>query len=365
VITLQSSLGYSIQIAHGLLSDPATLLPLLAPYGKRFAVICDHNVAPLYGQPLADSVRSAGWQAALFSFPAGEKHKTRETKQDLENRFLQEKLGSDLCVLAIGGGVTTDLAGYVAATYCRGVPLILLPTTLMAMVDASLGGKNGVNVPQGKNLIGTRYPPKQVLIDPATLQTLREQELKEGIVEMIKHGLIANPAYFDFLETYASNILAREENMVTTAIVESCRIKEKIVAEETLEMGKRHLLNLGHTIGHALEHITGYALSHGEAVALGLLVEGQMAQLLGHLEVDALRRIRALIAKYSLPLQLPRPVDFSAIFASMLYDKKTVSGQPRFVMLGSIGSCLPCSGNYCMPVEEALVAKAFDALHGN
>ena len=224
-----------------------------------------------------------GLEAILFSFPNGEQHKSRATKEKLEDQLFEKELGRDICVIALGGGVTTDLGGYLAATYCRGVPLVMMPTSLLGMVDASIGGKTGVNTPYGKNLVGSIYQPKKVLIDPATLQSLPLKELRNGIVEMIKHGLILDRDYFTYLNEHADQLLELDLSILEKAIFESCRIKREIVEQDDRESGKRNLLNFGHTVGHALENLTHYSLAHGEAVAIGILVESHLAVQLGHL----------------------------------------------------------------------------------
>lgn len=191
----------NVEIQRALLADSKLLLDNLKLHGSRFAIIADHHVASLYGQQLCATLSATNVEVSLFSFPAGEKNKTRQTKEFLEDRLFERDLGRDTCLIALGGGVTMDLGAYIAATYCRGVPLILMPTTLLGMVDASIGGKAGVNVPYGKNLVGCLYHPKHILIDPSTLQTLPLKELKNGFVEMIKHALIADSNTLNFCKT--------------------------------------------------------------------------------------------------------------------------------------------------------------------
>lgn len=356
--------SYDIEIHRGILNQQTHYLSSLA---SRFAIITDDKVAHLYGEQLNQSLSSAGLKGHLFTFPNGEQHKTRETKELIENELFKNRLGRDTCVIALGGGVVTDIAGYLAATYCRGVPLVMIPTTLLGMVDASIGGKTGVNVPYGKNMLGCIYQPKKVVIDPATLKSLPKKELANGIVEMIKHGLIADCELFKYLEEHTTQLLALDSAVLEKAIFESCRIKKEIVEQDEKENGKRRLLNFGHTIGHALENLTHYSLSHGEAVAIGILVESYLSMQLGALNQNCFDRIKKILIQYTLPLQLPYQIPIQAVLDMMTLDKKSLKGQPRFVIINRIGSPLAYDSNYCTCVEEPLIRKALqwmnDALY--
>lgn len=347
--------SYEIQIRVGLLD---TLHHHLTAYGSRIAIVSDENTAPLYGKPICQSLLSSGWDVSLFSFPSGEKYKTRAIKEQLEDQFFEKGLGRDTCLLAIGGGVVTDLGGYIAATYCRGIPLIMIPTSLLGMVDASIGGKTGVNVPHGKNMLGCLYPPKKVLIDPSTLQSLPQKEIKNGVVEMIKHALIADQTYFDYLENHADDILSLKADALEKSIFESCRIKKEIVEIDEKGNGKRNFLNFGHTIGHALETLTHYSLGHGEAVAIGILVESHMALQMGYLDQNTFKIIISIFLKYGIPL-LPPKVPISSILHAIKLDKKSINGNPRFVMLKEIGSPL-CHPTFIHPIEEKLIINSLN-----
>jgi len=234
----------------------------------------------------------------------------------------------------------------------------MLPTSLLAMVDASIGGKTGVNVPSGKNMLGCLYQPKKVFIDPMTLQTLGKRELKDGFVEMIKHGLVADSDYFCFLEEQAHNM--SDLKILEKAIFESCLIKKEIVEEDEKEKGKRHLLNFGHTVGHALERETHYELSHGEAVAIGLLVESYLAVQLGYLHASSFERIKNIMRAYAIPLDLPSNISLLALIECMKGDKKSKNGRPRFVLLNEIGSSLSFLEAYCDHVEDSLLQNALE-----
>lgn len=318
-------------IVWGKIKDHLAYIRTLA---SASVVITDDKVKALYADEFKDL------KGHVFSFPHGEQSKTRETKEKLENQLFEHGLGKDTCIVALGGGVVTDMAGYIAATFCRGLPLVMVPTSLLAIVDASIGGKNGVNVPYGKNMLGCIYQPKKIIIDLDTLKTLSKREMANGWVEMIKHGLIDRSDYFEALER---GIALKE------AVLKSCQIKQKIVKEDQVQKGRRDLLNFGHTVGHALEHVTGYALSHGEAVAIGILVEGYLAVQLKTIPPEFLFRMKRCLEQYGLPLEVPEvPVD--AIFQTMERDKKTVNGQIRFVIIGDEPECVP--------VERALVEQA-------
>lgn len=346
---------YEIEIGSGLLYFQEKYLK---PLASKFAIITDDKIALLYGERFQQYLTSSGLEVYLFSFPNGEQHKTRVTKELLENQLFEKELGRDTCVLALGGGVVTDLAGYIAATYCRGVTLLMIPTSLLAMVDASIGGKAGVNVPYGKNMLGCIYQPKKVVIDLHTLKSLPKRELANGVVEMIKHGLIADDKLFTDLERDSDKLLALDSAVLEKVVFESCYIKKEIVEQDEKENGKRRLLNFGHTIGHALERLTQYTLSHGEAVAIGLLVESYLSVKLGILDENSWGRIQKILLQYGLPLQLPFRFPIQTILDAMILDKKSLRGEPRFVMIDAIGSALAYDSHYCTYVEESLIKNA-------
>lgn len=351
---------YEIEIGTGLLNLEPFLFQTFSSLGSRFAIIADEKVAELHGQPLQRLLSGMGLETFLFSFPGGEVNKTRAIKESLENQLFEKKCGRDTCIVAMGGGVSTDLGGYIAATYCRGVPLVVIPTSLLAMVDAGIGGKTGVDVPFGKNLVGCIYQPNKIIVDLSTLQSLPLKELRNGVAEMIKHGLIADKEYFDFLDEHASEILELNCDVLEKAIFKSCRIKMDIVAEDETENGKRRLLNLGHTVAHTLEHLSTYGISHGEAVSIGLIVESLLAVKLGFLNPLALDRIKGILVKYGLPLRPPINFSLSALREAMTLDKKSAMGKPRFPILNEIGSALPCNSSYCMPVDESILVSALE-----
>ncbi len=351
---------YQILFYEGFWGDQAHLHSALSPYGKKIAIITDESVANLYAKNIEFALCHAGFESFVFTFPPGEQNKTRENKAAIEDAMLQKGLGRDIAVLALGGGVVLDLAGYIAATYGRGVPLIMMPTTLLGMVDASLGGKNGVNTLYGKNLIGTVYQPRKVIIDIAFLRSLPSSEIRNGWSEMIKHALIADRAYFDFMFEHCDPLCSLETSQIVPAIHKSCEIKMQIVMQDEHDAGMRNLLNFGHTIGHALEKSSEYTLSHGEAVAIGLAVESYISMLQGKLKAEAFERLLAIISKYRMPLRLPAGITAGAIKKAMAMDKKSLCGQPRFVIIQEIGKTECFDGCYCAPVQEKVIDEAIE-----
>lgn len=330
---------------------------------KNIAIVTHSGRCEEYARKIQQ--RLSGKNCYIFTFEGGEQHKNRKTKEWIEDQLIEKKLGRDTLLIAVGGGVVTDLGGFIAATYCRGIPLIHVPTTLLAMVDASLGGKNGVNVSVGKNMIGTVYQPDKILIDPTVLQTLPLAELRNGIVEMIKHGLICDAAYFEFLKLHCEALLNLDPPILSEAIKRSCEIKLGIVEKDPFEKGLRRLLNLGHTIGHALELISHYTLPHGEAVAIGILAECHLSSELGFFNHSHLDTIRNLFLSYGLPLQLPDDYSFDKLINYLVLDKKSVNSKPRFVLLKDIGEALSFNEQYCYSVENELIQNALEWLKKN
>ena len=330
----------------------------LSSLASRFAIITDDTIAPLYGDQLNQTLLSSGLESYLFSFPHGEKNKTREMKECIENQLFEKGLGQDTCIIALGGGVVTDLGGFIAATYCRGIPLVMIPTTLLGMVDASIGGKTGVNVSYGKNMIGCIYQPKRTLIDPSFLKSLPKKELLNGIVETIKHGIVADSQYIYYHEKHANELLNLDSKVVEKTIIESCRIKIEIVEQDKQKPGKRNLLNFGHTVGHALEQLTNYSISHGHAVAIGILVESYLSVEIGKLSKDSFDRIENILHQYSIPLELSEKFPVKALMDAMCLDKKSLKGVPRFVVIDDIGSSATCNSNYCTDIPPPILNKA-------
>jgi 3-dehydroquinate synthase len=333
-----------------LVSDPfvKTCLTLQAP----IAIITDTHVESRFGNELVAFLKHAGVNVQLFSFPAGEEYKTRETKAMLEDALLSQGFGRDCVIMGLGGGCATDLAGFVAATFTRGVPFYCIPTTLMGMVDASLGGKTGVNTPLGKNLIGAFYPPRQIFMDLATLKTLPEKEWRNGVAEVIKHGLIASPPLFSLMETNRQKWQARDFSFLSDMIFQSCQVKKEVVESDFKEASRREILNFGHTIGHALEALENYQISHGEAIAIGMAMEGWMSVKLGMLDQTIFDQMIHLFKQYGFTLRLPHSLDTDRLKQFMLKDKKVHQGQIRCILLKKIGEAV------CKPISEQLIDEA-------
>ncbi|NNM44328.1 MAG: 3-dehydroquinate synthase [Chlamydiae bacterium] len=350
--------SYDVVIEEGLLSISETLKKYVSPLSSCFAIITDSDVGPLYARKLAEILHTLGFFSKIFTFPAGEKHKTRETKEFLEDQMLESGFGNDACVIALGGGVVSDVAGFLSSTYSRGIPWIIIPTSLLSMVDASIGGKCGVNTPFGKNLIGSVYHPKAVLMDLNVLHTLPLSEYKMGIVEMIKHGLIVEEEYFSFFEKNTKRLLQKEKETLGEAIYKSVCIKALIVQKEEKEKGIRNLLNFGHTVGHALETVSQNQLPHGLAVAMGIIAESYMATRCTSLSEESLERIIRIFHEYELDIFGNHSYSLQEIVQAMKYDKKSKSQVPHFVMIEKIGKSVAFEGKYCAPVDNEIVSSA-------
>jgi 3-dehydroquinate synthase len=332
----------------------ATHLPeLIATHQGPCAIITDATLKKLYAKQLQ------GLDAKVFSIPSGETAKTRETKAYLEDLLLSHHLGRDTLLIGLGGGVICDIVGFVAATYCRGVSLVLIPTTLLAMVDAAIGGKTGVNTPYGKNTIGSFYFPDQVLIDPSFLQTLPKQELRNGLVEVIKYSLIASKPLFVQLQKHINGFASLDVAWIKHLIQKSIRIKGKDIREDPFEQkGRRRILNYGHTIGHALEKLEEYRMPHGQAVAIGMMAAAFMSCEMGFLRFEQLEEIQALFQQYDIPLKLKKTHPIDAFLTGFALDKKAVKGSVRFVLLKEIGAAHPFEGEYCTEVPFPILEKA-------
>jgi 3-dehydroquinate synthase len=345
-----ASKSYPLLIQQGLLSAIASHL---LDGAHKIVIITDSTVQKLYGNSLLDRLKASGKEAHLRSFPAGESSKTRATKEYLEDAMQEISCGRDTLVLALGGGVVLDIAAFTAATYCRGVPFIMLPTTLLAMVDACLGGKAGINTSHGKSLVGTFCHPEAILIDIDTLNTLPKEELSFGFSEVIKYSLIADRDLF---------FLLQESINMAEIIERCCRIKQSVVEADEKEAGLRRILNFGHTIAHALEAASGYTLPHGAAVMLGMACEAKMSCLLGYLAEEEFLAILHLLPSFS-EMKLPKTIRQESLYYHLHRDKKSEKTLPRFVLISEIGKTLVFDGAYCTFVEEKIVNQALDWLY--
>lgn len=348
-VALDHGRGYPVHFVP-LTAVPALLGDAGLPPGRVF-VVTDANVAPLYGGLLEDALRDAGWTPRVEVLPAGERTKSMRHLQHLYDAALGWGIDRTTPVLALGGGVVGDLAGFAAATLLRGLPLVQVPTSLIAQVDSALGGKTGLNHAVGKNLVGAFHQPRFVAADLATLQSLPEREWTSGLAEVVKHGLIAGGALFDRLEAERGPLWAREEDVVARVVPPAAAVKARIVAEDEREQGRRAVLNLGHTFGHAVERVAGYGtFTHGEAVALGLRAAIHLSAAL-HPEAD-FARARRLVA--ALPTPDPGTLALDALVTAMQADKKVERGRLRFVLLRRVGDAY-VRGD----VPEALVRAAW------
>jgi 3-dehydroquinate synthase len=325
---------------------------------RRVVMIADETVLGLYRDGRLGRV---SWEGETITFPPGERSKTRETWARLTDALLDRGLGRDAGVVALGGGVAGDLAGFVAATYMRGVPFIQVPTTLLAMLDASVGGKTGVDTPQGKNLIGAFHPPAAVLADPRTLVTLPEREYRAGMAEAVKHGLIADREYFKWMEREADALLRRDPAALEHLVRRSVEIKAEIVSGDERETGRRAILNAGHTVAHALERATGYGLPHGEAVAAGLVAECELATRLGLAAPAVRERVELLLGRLGLPVRLPPAVGADTLLAAMASDKKNRASRVRFALPSALGE-VPGEGAWTVEAAERDIRAALEAV---
>ena len=349
--------GARIAVRAGALSDAASLVRACAPE-HRAIVIADDQVAPLHAAPIA-----AMLDADLLTFPAGEASKTRAQWATLTDELLNRRLGRDSVVVAVGGGVCGDLAGFVAATYLRGVPLVQVPTSLVAMIDAAIGGKTGVDTRHGKNLVGAFHQPVLVLVDPLALHTLPAAHRRAGMAEAIKHGVIANEAYFHWIAAHGGALLAPVLNseMALRLVRDSITVKVEVVSGDEREGGRRKILNFGHTIGHAVEHLSGYTILHGDAVAIGMVAEARLGELAEVTLPGLADDIRDLCLELGLPVTIDAAFDTEEILSLTRGDKKARSGAAEYALPMRLGEMNDALGRYSLPMEDAMVREAISA----
>jgi len=327
---------YDIVIGLGLLSSVPRMLNASFPSGKMF-LITDANVSRRYGRKFHRSLVLAGAQAVLFEVPAGEDSKNHKVAHSLQTRLLENGVHRDSLVIALGGGVVGDLAGYVAATILRGVKYIHIPTTLLAQVDSSIGGKVGINHPMGKNLIGAFHQPSAVFIDPGVLRTLSAMEFRNGLAEVVKIAAALDEDFFEQLERRATRLKKENSTGLADIIKTAVGLKAGIVERDEKEHGIRKVLNLGHTLGHAIEAATKYTVPHGQAVAMGMVAEAMIARKMGLLKHKDYVRLVKLLACFRLPVRFPRSIDKRRFLEALALDKKSDSDGTGFVLLKSIG----------------------------
>jgi len=353
--TLTVALGersYPIHVGDGLVQRAGELLSPLA--SRRAIIVTNPVIAQHHLSRLQSGLSVAGLASEVIVVPDGEAHKDWTTLYAVHTRLLEMKAERSTLLIALGGGVVGDLAGFAAATYQRGIPLVQVPTTLLAQVDSSVGGKTAINHPLGKSMIGAFYQPRAVISDTATLATLPDREYRAGIAEVIKYGVIRDLALFEWFEANMERLLARDPQAITHAVVESCRIKAEIVAADERETGERALLNFGHTFGHAIETATGYGTwLHGEAVAAGMVLASRLSVLASGLPSREAERVVQLVRRAGLPIE-PPSLELTTWLESMARDKKVESGAVRFVLLESLGRAAIRSGVAAQKVAASL-----------
>jgi 3-dehydroquinate synthase len=329
--------------------------------GHKFVIITDSIVKELHGQALYAELKNQGLNVHMLSFKSGELQKIRETKKEIEDKMLQLNLGRDTVVLALGGGVVGDLAGFVAATYTRGIPYVQIPTTVLAQADSSIGGKTAVDHPNAKNMIGAFKQPIRVYVDVATIKTLNEDECKNGMAETIKHGIIHNKDFFDYLMNNINLLLERNPAALIHIAKQNCIIKGNIVEQDPHENGIRRILNYGHTVGHAIEKLSKYKLSHGKCVSIGMMAAGRIAIALktGFTEED-LKMQGTLLKEFCLPLVIPAEISNESIIETTVLDKKTKDGMARYVLPSKIGAMCEFNKEWATFVDNNIVMDALN-----
>lgn len=330
---------------------------------KKLAVITDSNVEPLYGGPICSALSEAGYTAELFVFPAGEKSKVRSVKEMLEDAMLERGYRRDCMVIAVGGGVVSDLAGFLAGTFGRGVPFINYATTLLSAADAAIGGKTAVDTPLATNLIGLIYQPKKVYVDIAAWKTLPAEHLVNGLAETVKHGCLGDHELFEYLEKHYEDILRLDTAACTYISEHNCDVKYKVVMKDEREANLREVLNLGHTVGRAIETVSDYQLLHGQAVSIGLVAQVKLGNKYGYIDDPDSKRVINLLKNIGLPVTIPDYIDKEKLIKKLYTDKKVRDGKLRFVFQKGIGDVM-CfdDGKYAKPIAEDEIRDIINAM---
>jgi 3-dehydroquinate synthase len=344
--------SYPIWIGEGLLQRGEHWPD--AVRGKHVLVVCDENVEQ-YSKLISPALKSG--KVSFNIFVPGEEHKTLDSCAMIFDTLAEMGASRDATIIALGGGVVGDMAGFAAACWMRGVAFVQMPTTLLAMVDSSVGGKTAVNLSQGKNLVGAFHQPRAVVIDTSTLLTLPDRELRSGLSEVVKYGAIGDADFFAWLETNADALLARDASALAHAITVSCRQKAGVVARDETEQGERALLNFGHTFGHAFETVAGYGeILHGEAIAIGMRLAAELSTRLGMAPTADAQRLDALLQRFGLATGVPKNLDIEAILAAMRLDKKNLGGRLRLILWRGIGRAEIAEGIEESAIRELLAA---------
>jgi len=330
--------SYQIHIGFGLISKFGQLLRKVVA-GNRLVMVTNPAIENLYGTMIKQSLTSGGFEVTVLKVPEGEEQKTLQNASLLYSELSDCHAERNTPIIALGGGVIGDLAGFVAATYLRGVPFIQVPTTLLAQVDSSVGGKVAVDYNKLKNKIGAFYQPKLVVTDIETLHTLPQRDIVNGMAEIIKHAIIWDEKLFDYIETNFNKIIAFDAEVIEELIVKAVKVKAEVIEKDEKDTNMRNILNYGHTIGHAIETLSAFKFKHGEAVAIGMIAAGKISNKLGMLSPNQLYRIKDIIKKFGLPTMLPE-FDIGQLIETMRHDKKVLAGKIRFVLLDSIGKAV-------------------------
>ena len=350
------SASYEIFLGRDIL-DRAGIIIQRNNWARRWFVVSDQTVAALYGGKVQGALAGMGLDVETLSFPPGEARKTMETALALIEGLLNAGADRSSGLIALGGGVTGDLAGFTASIFMRGIPYIQVPTTLVGQVDSSIGGKTGVDLREGKNLAGTFYQPKAVIIDMAFLQSLPDGEFRSGLAEVAKYGIIDDPGLFEYLEFESERILAREMECLAEVVSRSCSIKKGIVEIDEKELGIRKILNYGHTLGHAVEAESAFAVSHGDAVAMGMIAAAKISEKSGYLPEKDRQRIEELLRSLGLQDRIPDAVTAEGILSRIRYDKKKKGREVSFVLLKRIG--VPFSNG---AVDEKMILEVIEEM---
>ena len=344
--------SYEIYVGSGMLAQTGRLLRD-TEFGDKSVIITNPMVRGLYGDVLRDSLASNSFKVAVLEVPDGEEQKSLRMAGRLYNQLSRFRAERSTLILALGGGVVGDLAGFVAATYMRGVPLIQIPTTLLAQVDSSIGGKVAVNHGRLKNMIGAFYQPRLVISDVLTLKTLSAREIGDGLAEIIKYGVIKDKELFALVEANIDRVKSLDESLLEEVVFRSARVKAEVVEKDEKDLGLRNVLNYGHTVGHAIETVSDFKIEHGLAVALGMIVAGRISNKLGFFAKGELMRLKGVIQRAGLPMKMPQ-LDIKKIMQAMKHDKKVLRGKVRFVLPRAIGDVFVTGEVNSDLVEEVL-----------
>ena len=355
--------SYDIEIGHKLQDNLINDLKKGLTGKKKFAVVTDSIVEGLYGSDIYNRILAAGFKADLFVIPEGEKSKTREMKEFLEDSMLEKGYRRDCAVIAVGGGVVTDLAGFTAGTFGRGVPFVNYATTLLASADASVGGKTAVDTPLATNLIGLFNQPEKVYIDIDTWKTLPAEQISSGLAETIKHGCLGDAELFEYLEKNVEKVFTGDTEVCEFIAEHNCRVKYQVVMKDERESGLREVLNLGHTVGRAIETVSDYKLYHGEAVSIGMAAQAKLGVKYGFMTDNECERVIKLLERAGLPVTIPEYINKEALVKKLYTDKKVRDGKLRFVFQKGIGNVMQFGdNNFAKEITEPEIAEIIEKL---